>query len=441
MAQNHFESVSVKLANMDKQTPALIQPPLKDGADARPEPGEPAPEVTASTSEPASSEARESSSRTPPPPPPPVSYTGKTDQPPPRGPASTSGKLALAVSVLALIGVGVIGWQVHELRSSSGDLRGEVAERLAAADSQATELRALSRQAQEAIGTLQGRFGAMESKVAAAEGQAAALESLYQEFSRSRSDRVLAEVTQAVTIASQQLRLAGNYEAALIALQSAEARISSPEMGHLHDLRRALMKDIDAVKSHPQIDVAGVALRLELLFGHIDRLALAYAVEPVGAAPAMDSFEAVPPGSVEGPWWRKALGFGQQLTADAWNEVRTMIRLERMDSADSVLLAPSQGVFLRENVKLRLLTARLALLANDARTYTSDLANARDWLERFFDTRDTQVQRAIEELKALEAIDMRAEAPTLTDTFAALGMVRGRSAGSESPPAEAGGSR
>ncbi|MDX5363333.1 MAG: uroporphyrinogen-III C-methyltransferase [Pseudazoarcus pumilus] len=399
---------------MDKQTPALTQPPPNASEEAR------ADEAASAAAPPAGGDKK--------------AAAPAADAP--RKP----GKLALSLSVLALIGVGVIGWQVYELRKGAGDLRSEVAQRLAEADSRATEMRALSRQAQESIATLQGRFGALESKVAATEGQAAALESLYQEFSRTRSDRVLAEVAQAVTIAAQQLRLAGNYEAALIALQSAEARLAAPELGHLHDLRRALMKDIDAVKSHPQIDVSGMSLRLELLFSHIDRLPLAYAVEPIDSAPAMDDLPEVAPGEGAQGWWSRSLGFLHALGSDAWNEVRGMIRLERMDRADPALLAPSQGVYLRENVKIRLLTARLALLASDVRTYGTDLTMAREWLERYFDTGDAQVQRVLGELEQLAAIDMRAEAPTLTDTFAALGMVRGRSGApaveSAEPPAK-----
>ena len=390
---------------MEKQTPALTQPP-----------------ASADQATPDAAAAPVGSD---------VPPSGASDS----VPRKPSGRLALTLSVLALIGIGVVGWQTYELRRTAGDLRGEVAQRLAEADARATELRALSRQAQESIATLQGRFGALESKVAATEGQAAALESLYQEFSRTRSDRVLAEVAQAVTIAAQQLRLAGNYEAALIALQSAESRLAAPEMGHLHDLRRALMKDIDAVKSHPQIDLSGMSLRLELLFGHIDRLPLAYAVEATDNVPVMDDLPEVPPGEGDQRWWSRTLRFAHTLGSDIWNEVRGMIRLERMDRADPVLLAPSQGVYLRENVKIRLLTARLALLASDVRTYGADLAIAREWLERYFDTNDAQVQRVIGELEALSAIDMRAEAPTLTDTFAALGMIRGRSGAGQ--PAEA----
>lgn len=423
---------------MDKQTPALTQlPPQPEEGST--DPG--ADSVTTSSGQdssplddPAAATVAE-----------PEAARG-SDAPPPAAPvpaasepARGGGRLALVLSIIALIGLGVIGWQMYESRQSGDQLRLEVADRLSSADARATESRALSRQAQESIATLQGRFGALESKVAASEGQTAALESLYQEFSRTRSDRALAEVTQAVAIAGQQLRLAGNYEAALIALQAAESRLAAPELGHLHDLRRALMKDIDEVKSHPQVDVSGLALRLELLLGHVDRLPLAYAVEPLGTPAAMpDPVAPVEPVAEDQRWWRDMLGFARSLGSDAWNEVRAMIRLERMDQADPALLAPTQGVYLRENVKIRLLTARLALLGSDARTYAADLAMARDWLNRYFDTRDAQVQRVLTEIAALEAIDMRAEPPTLNDTFAALGMVRSRGANGANGSAEAG---
>jgi uroporphyrin-3 C-methyltransferase len=414
---------------MDKQTPALTQPPPTDPlaeadkadvADSRPEEA-----VDEATPNPATE---------------PGPASGQADAPPPatRAPASGSsgaGRAGLVLALIALIGVGYVGWQVWELHQTGDGVRTQVADRLAAADNRTSEARALARESRESIEALQGRFGALESKVAQTEGQAAALESLYQEFSRSRSERALAEVTQAITIAGQQLRLAGNFEAALIALQSAESLLAAPELGHMQDLRRALLKDIDAVKSHPQVDVSGVAMRIEVLFERIDRLPLAYTVEPQGMPDAMDAepLEAAPSDASDVEvWWRNALGFARSLTADAWNEVRGMIRLERMDQADPVLLAPSQGTFLKENVKIRLLTARLALLASDARTFAADLGHARTLVERFFDGRDAQVRHVLGELDELAGLNLQAETPALTGTFSALGMARERLTGGAS---------
>ena len=132
----------------------------------------------------------------------------------------------------------------------------------------------------------------------------------------------------------------------------------------------------------------------------------------------------------------RTLGLLRALGADIWSEVKGMVRLERLDNADPVLLGPEQSNYLRENVKIRLLTARLALLARDGRTYVTDIERARDWLERYFDGGSDQVRRTLDELGELAATPIRAELPTLTDTFAALRVLQARGVEVESPSSE-----
>jgi len=361
-----------------------------------------------------------------------------TGEIPPGAPGRKGSAVPLVIAIIALIVSAVLGWQVYELRQLAGDTRQEVAQRLSGSETAVAEVRALNRQQHDSITALQGRFGALEAQIAATEGQAAALEALYQEYSRSRSDQVLAEVEQAINIAAQQLQLAGNFEAALIALQGAEARLSLPEQGHLQPLRRALIMDIDALRAHPQVDVSGLALRLEIVLERIDRLPLAHEVALAEATAERERI--VAEGDAEdASVLVRTLGFVKALGIDIWNEVKGMVRLERMDQSDPVLLAPAQSTYLRENVKIRLLTARLALLARDGRTYAADLAQAREWIERFFDTRDEQVQGVVADLAELAQTPVKAEQPSLKETFTALRLLQarppGRSASGESSQA------
>jgi uroporphyrin-3 C-methyltransferase len=343
-----------------------------------------------------------------------------SEGPPPAAAAGPRGnRWAGPLAVLAAAVAAVVGWQVFELRSNAAEMRQEFAQRLAAADASVTEGRALSRQQHESIAALQGKLGALQSQVEATEGQAAALESLYQEFSRTREDRLMAETEQAIGIAAQQLQLAGNLEAALIALQGAEARLAAQERGQLQSLRRALQRDIDSLKALPQVDVPGIALRLETLLAQADTLPLGFAGEP-GAQPQAEGDRAQ---SGEA----SSLDFIASLAHEVWRELRALVRVERLDQTDPVLLGPAQSTFLRENLKIRLLTARLALLARDGRTYAADLAQARSWIERFFDLRDERVQQAQAELRALEALPVRVEVPELTESLAALRQLQARS--------------
>ena len=341
--------------------------------------------------------------------------------------------------LLALIAIGVAAWsvwQAREMRVQTGQLREEIASRLSDGETIATEARGMMRQQQEVIASLQGKLGALESRVETTQGQAEALEALYQEFSRSREDGVLAEVEQAVALASQQLQIAGNVEAALIGLQEADARLAIHDRGQLASLRRALVRDIEELRLLPVLDVSGLSLRLELMLERADTLPLGFeSTLPVAAAVGAEMGPADSGGFVG--WMAGVWRFAQSVAADAWSEVRTLIRVERLDQADPVLLAPEQNTFLRENLKLRLLSARLALMARDGRSYAADLAQARQWVERFYDLRDERVQAALGELKELEAVKVRYQPPDLSETFSALRSVQSR-AGRSNGAARAG---
>ncbi|MBN8441320.1 MAG: uroporphyrinogen-III C-methyltransferase [Thauera sp.] len=351
--------------------------------------------------------------------------------PPPVSPQARSGLAGWALLV-ALIGCGAAGWagwQAWEMRFQSAELREELARRLGEGETIATEARGISRQQQETIAALQGKMGALEAKVEATEGQAAALEALYQAFSRTREDEVIAEVEQTIAAAAQHLQLAGNVHAALIVLQAAEQRLALHDKGQLAPLRRALAKDIETLKLMPATDIPGLGLRLERLLERADAMPLAFEGQLPAAAVADK------PGSVaveESDIVGRMKAYAGELAYDIWRELRALVRVERLDQPAPVLLAPAQSTFLRENLKIRLLTARLALLARDGRTYGADLAQARSWIERFFDLRDERVRAALDELKELEGVVLSSDVPTLTESFAALRQLQAR--GRESAP-------
>ncbi|MFT3757428.1 uroporphyrinogen-III C-methyltransferase [Thauera sp.] len=357
----------------------------------------------------------------------PEQSTEQVSPPPPSAgsaaPRQTIAWWALLLALAACGGAGWSAWQARDTHGQSAQLREMLASRLAESEGLAGEARGIVRQQQEILAALQGKLGALESKVEATEGQAAALEALYQEFSRSREDRVVAEVEQAVALAAQQLQLAGNVEAALIALNQADARLGLHDRGQYAPLRRALAGDIEALKLQPVVDVPGLGLRLERLLERADVMPLAFEGQlPAPQLPPDDDSVA----AAGDDWTAKGLGYARELAHDVWREIRGLVRMERLDEEAPVLLAPAQNTFLRENLKIRLLTARLGLLARDARTYAADLAQARAWVERFFDLSDERVKLVLEELKALESVSIRTELPTLTESFAALRVMQAR---------------
>ncbi len=313
--------------------------------------------------------------------------------------------------LLASLALLLLGWQWLETRIRLDDLQQELAKRLSASDAMVNESRALSRQNQEMLQALTAKTGALEAKLAEAQSQQLALESMYQELSRTRDERILAEIEQAVSIAAQQLQLAGNVEASLIALQSADSRLARAGQAQLLPLRKLINRDIDRLKALPLADVPGISLKIEGVIAAVDILPLAFE-QRARAEPVVKAKLGV-----------TQRGFWNELGRDLWAELKQLIRVERSEQSangDAALLAPSQVFFLRENLKLRLINARLALLQRDGKTYREELRQAQNWLERYFDTREKPVISAIATLKGLANADLSLELPTLNETLSGI---------------------
>ena len=289
------------------------------------------------------------------------------------------------IAVLAVLLIGAAWWDAHR---GLDTLQQDVARRLGDIDGAVKSDRALALQTQEVAREAQARIGQLESKLAESQNQQVALEALYQELSRNRDEWSLAEVEQIITIANQQLQLAGNVKAALIALQAADTRLQRIDKPQLIGLRRILDQDIERLKAVPLVDTAGIAVRL-------DNLGVAVETLPLLA-------DARPPESGSGEAERAARSSAwQKLARDTWGEIRQLVRVQRMDRSEVPLLNPGENFFLRENLKLRLLSARFALLARDEQTYKSDLRAAQEWLTRFFDDKSKSTQNTLALMRQL----------------------------------------
>jgi uroporphyrin-3 C-methyltransferase len=311
-----------------------------------------------------------------------------------------------AVTVLALVAA-VLAWAWWTTRAELGAVREEVAERLRDAANESKEARVVAREAQESVRDAQARIGALEGKQLESQSQQLALESLYQELSRSRDDWVLAEVEQTLAIAAQQLQLAGNVRAALAALQTADGRLARSDRPQFLGLRKVIARDIDRLKAAPELDVAGITLRLDQVIAAVDQLPLLVDGRPGAPEPKQSA------AAGETGWWARTW-------RGIWDEIKGLVRVQRLDVADSSLVAPEARYFLRENVKLRLLHARLALLQRDEAAFRADVRAVQGWLTRYFDTRQKPVAAAVQTLGQLNAASVNVELPTLADSLNAV---------------------
>lgn len=321
-------------------------------------------------------------------------------QPPFSRPASRGWFAVLALLLVAgLLG----GWMW--LRNAQRDLSLEVGKRLADAEVAAAQARAQDSQMSNDLRETRAKLALLEARLEESQSQQASLEALYRELAPSRDEVALNEVEQVLLLASQQLAIAGNVQAALAALQLADAKLARMDQTQFVPLRRSLARDIDRLKAVPFVDVAGMSLKLDQALASIDALPLARDERlPV---------EMPPPAPIDEPAWRRAL-------REAWDELRSLVRIEVADRAAAPLVPPPQQYFLRENLRLRLLAARVALLSHDVQGFKTDVTAANAWVKKYFDTRGKAGQTLTATLTQLAATPMPASVPDIATTITAL---------------------
>lgn len=349
----------------------------------------------------------------------PTSPSSAPDQGPAPAPVSASMPASVPNSrfspwfFLALAALALLGWQWLETRHQLAQLEQQLTQRLTEFDTNNKEEHGAQKALQQQVDTLQAKLGAFESKLGEIQGQGAVLQTMYQDAARSREELTLLEVEQAITLASQQLQLAANVPVAALALQSADSRLARLDRPAYLPLRKALTKDIQQLNALPLADVPGMSLRLEQVVSAVDKLPLAAYGRPAEKAKTAEN----PPPTADLPVWK------QQALA-VWQELKGLVRIQRFDHEAPDLLAPGQGFFLRENLKLRLLNARLALLSRDQASFRSELKAAQESLAKYFVADDKAVRAAVASLQQMASAPVSLDLPSLNDTQSALRNVR-----------------
>jgi uroporphyrin-3 C-methyltransferase len=304
-------------------------------------------------------------------------------------PASRGWFLAFVV-----VAAGVIGAAWIVAHNAHRDLRVSVAKSNADVDAALAQAKSRESELANELREVQAKLALLEARVSESQTQQASIEALYRELAPSRDEVALNEVEQVLLLASQQLSIAGNVQGALAALQLAEAKLTRVDRPQLVPLRRALARDIDRLKSVPYVDVAGISRD-----------------ERLPESPAD------PPPPADEAGWRRFL-------REAWAEVKSLVRIEVADRAAAPLVPPPQQYFLRENLRLRLLAARVALLSHDHSGFRTDVTAANAWIKQYFDTRAKPVQALIATLTQLAATPMPAELPDVTASLTAVRTVK-----------------
>ncbi|MDR2164407.1 MAG: uroporphyrinogen-III C-methyltransferase [Zoogloeaceae bacterium] len=302
---------------------------------------------------------------------------------------------------------GLLIWQWGATQAQLSEARQELTQRTAESEKRLREAEKRLVRAIEETSALARKYDTLATRQENFQGETDALRQILQETASGSDDMLIAEAEQYLNFAIQQLQLAGNAQAAILTLTSLDNRLARAGRPLFLSLRRTLARELERLRATPFVDVPGISLRLENIIAGIDKLPLAMTF--TGHPAEKPAVTTQPPVS----WWR-------QVMRESWRELKGMARIQRFDRQEPVLLSPDQALILRENLKLRLLNARLALLSRDQWTFRNELRITRQWLRQYFNVSAKPVEAALSALQQLAATELAAEPPTLNDSLVAL---------------------
>ena len=334
--------------------------------------------------------------------------------------------LSVLSLVLALVGVVLVAllWQRLNLTQQ------ELSRRSQDAGVQASQALSTAEQSQQLTLTLQARLTLAEERVSEVGLQRSQLDELMLSLSRSRDDTLVYDLSSNLRLAHQQAQLTGSLSPLVAALQSASERIARAAQPRLNPVQRAIASDLERLQLAPLNDVTAAVMRIDGLSRQVDSWPMVNAPRAeASSSPAMvlASAEQVQPPASD---WMSSM---ERLWGDGWRwlvqgaaaQFESLVRISRIDAPEAALLSPDQAYFLRENLKLRLLNARLALMARHGDVVKADLQAVQTLLERYYQSDAPAVVDALQVIARVAEQASDTEVPRPDETWAALDKAAG----------------
>jgi uroporphyrin-3 C-methyltransferase len=314
--------------------------------------------------------------------------------------------LRLAIWVLlalALVSSGLL-WQKLD------NIQIQLARQSSEAGLSANQALVTARQAQDVAVDSAAKVALFDQRLAEVALQRSQLEELMQSLSRARDENLLVDMESALALAQQQAQLTGSMEPVVLTLQAVDLRLARAAQPRLARVQRAVAKDLARLKSMALVDTPALLVKMDELALLIDEIPLANAPPP----------EVLDKPKLARTPTEAVVQWGERLLQSVQTELKDLVRVSRINDPQAVLLSPEQSFFVRENLKLRVLNARLGLLARQVDAVRSDLKLTAATIGRYFDPGARNTQTALALVKQMQTEFGTFEQPRVDETLAAL---------------------
>ncbi|MCS2159779.1 uroporphyrinogen-III C-methyltransferase [Scandinavium sp. H11S7] len=324
---------------------------------------------------------------------------------------NSSNKAPLALSVVAIAialaaGIGLYGLvkkQNTNQTTASDTLVNQVTVLQKAQESQKSELDGIIKQQADRLTAAKQQQDALTKQ----------LDELQQKVATiSGSDAKTWQLAQAdflVKLAGRKLWSDQDITTAAALLKSADASLADMNDPSLITARRAITDDIASLSGVAQVDYDGIILKVNQLSNQIDNLRLA------------DNTDDDSPMDDDSGELSSSLGEWRVNLQKSWqNFMDSFITIRRRDETAVPLLAPNQDVYLRENIRSRLLVAAQAVPRHQEQTYKQALDNVSTWVRAYYDTDDATTKAFLDEVDSLSQQNINMDVPETLQSQAIL---------------------
>lgn len=310
------------------------------------------------------------------------------------------------------------------------------------------EAKAIAKESLEMSRDTAAKLALTQNKLNEVVLQRSQMEALVQSLSRSRDETLIDDIEASLKLAQQQALLTGSLQPLLAALKNAEERLLKVSQPRFSTLQRAVAKDMDRVKSSSLADTPSLLIQFDEMLRLMDELPLTNDMikskdKPLSSpSPALGSDWSANSASAPQPelqklshkdkssedqmTWAQTLSqaWWQKMFAVVWQEFKGLVRVSQIDQPQGVLLSPEQAYFVRENLKLRLLNARMALLARQVDGAKADALLVQNEIQHYFDLHQKSTAVALSLLQNIQLNLKQLQLPPLSESFAAIAQLQ-----------------
>jgi len=312
---------------------------------------------------------------------------------------------AVALAVIAVLIAAAAHWRVNRAGDRIDGVTADLTELNELQQRSSERVLALATQLETTSAAWRNELAGLRVMPAQLAELGSAVEQLSARTEAPQRGWARSEALYLLDLAQRRLELERDVRTAIVAMESADARLSTLGDPALREVRRLLAVELGALRAAPAPDMPPLLVRI-------------VAVEQAAARLPMQGIS-LAPGARAGTNDRERSGISRltHRLGEAWRE---LFSLRRVDPGSATLVTQESESLRRQHLELLLLGARTAAAQQDGAAYRQTLRAAREWLVRYFDLGTPEAARIRDEIDSLAAIDVDPPRPAVGAAARAL---------------------